>query len=109
MSESPTPPRRRWFQFSLATMFVVVTLVAICIAAFGIWAVPIAGFVGVAIGLSAISVMLGRVADRLESHGQKVAGCATRLACLLPLLLAMVVLLATCFLYVVSQSPKSGQ
>jgi hypothetical protein len=25
----PNPPRRRWFQFSLATMFVVVTLTAI--------------------------------------------------------------------------------
>ncbi|HEY2840785.1 MAG TPA: hypothetical protein VGJ26_16630 [Pirellulales bacterium] len=25
----PTPPRRRWFQFSLATMFVVVTIFAI--------------------------------------------------------------------------------
>jgi hypothetical protein len=31
-SPMPTPPRRRWFQFSLATMFVVVTVVAVFVA-----------------------------------------------------------------------------
>ena len=30
----PTPPRRRWYQFSLRTMFVVVTLACI---GFGWW------------------------------------------------------------------------
>jgi hypothetical protein len=29
MTPMPTPPRRRWFQFSLATMFVVVTVLAV--------------------------------------------------------------------------------
>lgn len=29
MSETPTPPRRRWFRFSLRTMFVLVTVFAV--------------------------------------------------------------------------------
>jgi hypothetical protein len=34
---TPTPPRRRWYQFSLATMFVVVTVVAIGVWQFKEW------------------------------------------------------------------------
>jgi hypothetical protein len=33
MSDTPTPPRRRWLQFSLRTMFVVTGLIAIAVAA----------------------------------------------------------------------------
>jgi hypothetical protein len=34
---SPTPPRRRWFRFSLRTLFALVTVLCLGIGAYGLW------------------------------------------------------------------------
>lgn len=86
-----TPPRRHWFQFSLATMFVVLTGAAIFFATLGVRGIVLAGLGGVVIGLVMTTLMLVRFAYRLDERGQKYASAAVAFVAAIPLLIVLVI------------------
>jgi hypothetical protein len=105
MSELPTPPRRRWFQFGLGAMLVVVTAIGVGIAAFGKWLIPVAALAVVEAGLVAAAIVLIRVSGRLDQDGRLFTGLAVAIAVTAPLALAVFILGAVLFL-VAQFSPR---
>lgn len=84
-------PPSDWFTYSLGTLFVVITIVAVFVAVAGSWAWFLAGLIGVEFGLGAAALMLFWFAGRLERRDRKLAGFAVRLIGMAPMIGALLV------------------